>query len=69
MIKLLLQYKDEYKNEISIGCNSLNTLWENSLNDHPYIFYMGTDFRKLKLPFIWYDILHVEAKTRGRFFV
>jgi hypothetical protein len=59
MIKLLLQYKDEYKNEISIGCNSLNKLWENSLNDHPYIFYMGTDFRKLKLPFIWYDILHV----------
>ena len=20
---------------------------------------MGTDFRKLKLPFIWYDLLHV----------
>ena len=59
MIKLLLQYKDEYKQEISVGCNSLNTLWENSLNAHPYIFYMGTDFRKLKLPFIWYDILHL----------
>jgi len=59
MIKLLLQFKDEYKQEISIGCNSLNKLWENSLNEHPYIFYMGTDFRKLKLPFIWYDILHV----------
>ena len=26
---------------------------------HPYIFYMGTDFRKLKTPFIWYGILHV----------
>jgi hypothetical protein len=26
---------------------------------HPYMFYMGTDFRKLKAPFIWYDILHV----------
>ena len=59
MIKLLLQYKGEYTKEIAIGCNSLNMLWKNSLNNHPYIFYMGTDFRKLKLPFIWYDILHV----------
>ena len=25
----------------------------------PYIFYMSTDFRKLKAPFIWYDLLHV----------
>ena len=23
------------------------------------MFYMGTDFRKLKVPFIWYDLLHV----------
>ena len=23
------------------------------------MFYMGTDFRKLKAPFVWYDILHV----------
>ena len=23
------------------------------------MFYMGTDFRKLKAPFIWYDILNV----------
>jgi hypothetical protein len=23
------------------------------------MFYMGTDFRKIKAPFIWYDILHV----------
>ena len=23
------------------------------------MFYMGSDFRKLKAPFIWYDILHV----------
>ena len=59
MIKLLLQYKDKYTKEISIGCDSLNSLWGNSINYHPYIFYMGTDFRKLKLPFIWYDILHV----------
>jgi hypothetical protein len=23
------------------------------------MFYMGTDFRRIKAPFIWYDILHV----------
>ncbi len=23
------------------------------------MFYMGTDFRKLKAPFVWYDLLHV----------
>jgi hypothetical protein len=23
------------------------------------MFFMGTDFRKLKAPFVWYDILHV----------
>ncbi|MGE5584941.1 MAG: hypothetical protein ACM309_05290 [Bacillota bacterium] len=23
------------------------------------MFYMGTDFRKLKAPLVWYDLLHV----------
>lgn len=27
--------------------------------DKRYLFGVGTDFRKLKYPFIWYDILHV----------
>lgn len=40
------------------GINALLSLWENSLTDRPYLFKMGTDFRKLKAPFIWYDILH-----------
>jgi hypothetical protein len=34
-------------------------LLQNSLEKHPYMFYTGTDFRKLKAPFIWYDLLHV----------
>ena len=38
---------------------SLLSLWENSLVRHPYMFYMGTDFRKLKAPAIWYDIVSV----------
>jgi hypothetical protein len=41
------------------GAETLLNLWENSLEKHPYIFYMGTDFRKLKVPLVWYDILHV----------
>ena len=42
-----------------IGTESLLSLWQNSQTQHPYIFYMGNDFRKLKAPFVWYDILHV----------
>lgn len=39
--------------------NVLLSLWENSLERHPYMFYMGTDFRKLKAPPIWYDVVSV----------
>ncbi|MCU0522897.1 MAG: hypothetical protein MUF84_19700 [Anaerolineae bacterium] len=41
------------------GVESLLTLWDESLTRHPYMFYMGTDFRKLKVPFVWYDLVHV----------
>lgn len=42
-----------------VGAETLLTLWSDSLTRHPYMFYMGTDFRKLKVPFVWYDIMHV----------
>ncbi len=60
MLKMLLQF-DEWKDckEARSGAECLLDLWERSRVAHPYIFYMGTDFRKLKAPFIWYDILHV----------
>jgi hypothetical protein len=41
------------------GVETLLSLWENSGQEHPYMFFMGTDFRKLKAPLFWYDILHV----------
>jgi len=41
------------------GAETLLTLWSESLVQHPYIFYMGTDFRKLKVPLVWYDLVHV----------
>ena len=42
-----------------IGAEAQLTLWERRAEIHPYIFYMGTDFSKIKAPFIWYDLLHV----------
>ena len=59
-LKMFLEF-DKWKNskEVKIGAETLLSLWENSKNNHPYMFYMGTDFRKIKAPFVWYDILHV----------
>lgn len=59
MLKLLLLKPEKFKQEIETGVSCLLSLWKNSRTDHPYIFYMGTDFRKLKMPLFWYDILHV----------
>lgn len=42
-----------------IGAETILRLWEHRLETHPYMFYMGTDFCKLKAPLVWYDILHV----------
>jgi hypothetical protein len=41
------------------GVESLLTLWTESTTRHPYMFFMGTDFRKIKVPFIWFDLVHV----------
>lgn len=57
----LLSAIPEY-HESKIAANSalgMLSLWENSLSKHPYMFYMGTDFRKLKAPSFWYDIISV----------
>ena len=61
MVKLLLlpELGMAERPETLAGIDCLLELWQNSLIRHPYMFYMGTDFRKLKVPFIWYDLLHV----------
>lgn len=60
ILKCLALYDDTSCREAArTGIETLLDLWANSRTKHPYIFYMGSDFRKLKLPFIWYDILHV----------
>ncbi len=57
----LLSYIPEYSNSQVAGSSvkALLNLWENSLSQHPYMFYMGRDFRKMKAPSCWYDIVSV----------
>ncbi len=67
MLQLLAACKGfDERPETQAGVECLLGLWEKSRERHPYIFYMGIDFRKLKVPFIWYDILHV-ADVLSRF--
>ena len=41
------------------GIDMLLNQWSNRRDSRPYLFKMGTDFCKLKAPFIWFDLLHV----------
>jgi hypothetical protein len=41
------------------GAEMLLWHWEHQTEHKIYMFGIGTDFRKLKCPFVWYDILHV----------
>ena len=60
MLKLLAALgSPKYQPVAQVGAETLLSLWQDSLERHPYIFYMGNDFRKLKAPFVWYDLLHV----------
>jgi hypothetical protein len=42
-----------------IGTETLLYHWEIQKVRKFYLFGIGTDFRKIKYPFVWYDILHV----------
>jgi len=41
------------------GAEMLLWHWEHQGERKIFMFGIGTDFRKLKYPFVWYDILHV----------
>ena len=41
------------------GAEMLLWHWEHQGERKIYMFGIGTDYRKLKYPFVWYDILHV----------
>jgi hypothetical protein len=60
MLKVLAQIPELRESKSAkIGVETLLSLWDKSRESHPYMFFMGTDFRKLKAPLFWYDILHV----------
>lgn len=42
-----------------IGAEALLALWTERRQRRPYLFAMGTHFARLKVPLIWYDVLHV----------
>ncbi len=62
----LLSHTPDYRDSFAAvaAAEALLSLWENSLSRHPYMFYMGTDFRKLKAPSCWYDIVSVAGVLR-----
>jgi hypothetical protein len=41
------------------GAEVILKSWAQEYDKKLYLFGTGTDFRKLKYPFVWYDILHV----------
>nr|WP_320025729.1 hypothetical protein [uncultured Acetobacterium sp.] len=60
MLRLFLMISDYTESEAArISLESLLVQWENSWESHPYMFYMGTDFRKLKAPTLWFDLVAV----------
>ena len=44
---------------VTAGITALLDHWEHQADYKLKMFGIGTDFRKLKYPFVWYDILHV----------
>ncbi|MHB1314370.1 MAG: hypothetical protein ACYCX2_02655 [Christensenellales bacterium] len=60
MLRLFNATEEYWESPMAKMCaETLLSLWENSLELHPYMFYMGTDFRKLKAPPVWYDLIGV----------
>jgi hypothetical protein len=56
---LLYAGDDKYSEEVEIGVQMLLDHWENQADRKKFLFGIGTTYRRLKYPFIWYDILHV----------
>jgi len=69
MLKLLAELPEMHdRPAVRAGAETALCLWTESLSRHPYMFYMGNDFRKLKAPLVWYDLLHLtDVLTRFPF--
>jgi hypothetical protein len=59
-LKALSRLNDNHKyNVVNKGINVLLQHWDQTYERKLFMFGSGTDFRKIKYPFVWYDILHV----------
>jgi hypothetical protein len=59
-LRALAQVPEQIDSEAArLGTQTLLTHWEQQSERKIYLFGIGTDYRKLKYPFVWYDILHV----------
>lgn len=56
-LALVPEYSDSAATRI--GTETILYHWEIQKERKFYLFGIGTDFRKIKYPFVWYDILHV----------
>ncbi len=56
-LALVPEYSDSAATRI--GAETILYHWEIQKERKFYLFGIGTDFRKIKYPFVWYDILHV----------
>jgi hypothetical protein len=58
MLKLFTLFPEKYEDiQCKTAVYALLDHWEKK--DKKYLFGIGSDFNKLKFPFIWFDILHV----------
>lgn len=59
-LKVMTQLPDRIETDpVAAGVAALLAHWENQRDYKLRMFGIGTDFRKIKYPFVWYDILHV----------
>ena len=66
-LKVIAQLPDRRDSDVAAaGVEALLQHWEHQKDYKLKMFGIGTDFRKLKYPFVWYDILHV-ADVLSRF--
>lgn len=58
-LKVLSLVPGRHDAAVTSGIDALLAHWENQKEYKMKMFGIGTDFRKLKYPYVWYDILHV----------
>ncbi len=55
----MLALNEKYEDACRKGTEMLLSFWETRTAQKYFLFGMGTDFLKLKYPYVWFDILHV----------